>query len=177
MRFFLAALFFIVGALAPRLDVPAFGFGGPGGGPYRLTCQQGVLTGLVASYGNWIDGVALICRGLSEDGSLGSESSTNPVGGPGGQRNVHRCPDGSVVAGFGGGYGLYVNAMLLRCQAWNAQTRSAVRSGGSVVQILGSESAPSEADRRVCPDGQVGVGLVGKSGLYLDSVDLVCDTR
>jgi hypothetical protein len=149
-------------------------FGGPGGSPYRLTCQSGILVGLVARYGNWIDALALACRGINADGSLGTQYQTRSVGGTGGTSKVHLCPDGSVVAGLGGVYGLFVNSLLLRCQRWDASTRSIVRTGGSVIQVLGTLSAPNEAERKVCSEGQVGVGVAGKAGIYVDSVDLVC---
>jgi hypothetical protein len=39
----------------------AIAFGGPGGSAFRITCRSdGVLVGLSASYGDWIDGVVAI---------------------------------------------------------------------------------------------------------------------
>jgi hypothetical protein len=149
----------------------AIAFGGPGGSAFRITCRSdGVLVGLSASYGDWIDGVVAI--------DLGEEHASGSVGGPGGRIHTQaRCPAGMVVAGLGGGYGLYVNSILLRCQRWDSQTKSMGRGAGIVITLAGLQSAPHEGDRNVCSENHVAFGLSGKAGVYLDSVELFCSPR
>jgi hypothetical protein len=133
-----------------------------------------VLVGLLASYGDWMDSVRLICRPIAADGSLGSEYIIGFVGGTGGVPHTHRCPSGMAVAGLGGTSGLYVNSIMLRCQPWDTQARGISTSGGTVIEITGSQITPASAERQICSPNQLATGLVGKAGIYVDSVELQC---
>jgi hypothetical protein len=157
----------------------ALAFGGSGGTMFRITCRSnGILIGLSAFYGDWMDGVGLLCRTISIDGDLGDEYASASVGGPGGRIHTQaRCPEGTVVAGLGGGYGLYVNSILVRCQRWDSRTKGMSRGAGIVITLAGLQSAPHEGDRKICPPNEVAFGLSGKAGAYLDSVELICSPR
>ena len=162
-------------------------FGGDGGKPYNLSCRRGsVLIGIQARTGEFIDSLKGICRKVNRDGTLGSTTQTRETGGRGGTIKIRSCKKEGVVRQISvDTTGSYLRNLVLRCGKWDPQTkRVRTKSSGSI--ILGSFVGERRFDPSAlftnsahesfsCPDGNPGKALRGKSGIYIDSVRLVCD--
>ncbi len=165
--------------------------GGNGGSPYRLDCgEDGAIVGINAWVDNFLNGVQVICRRVRNNELVGDIYT---VGNGGGGRRVQQiCPAGSLVTGLGGSWNArsynfpgvqvfaganYVHEIVLRCQRWNDranrfETVGSIGAGGS---RPGSDRRGPNDPAGWCPANAVGSALVGRWGLYIDSVALVCD--
>jgi hypothetical protein len=149
--------------------------GGGGGTAYSRGCGSlGVLVGLQTKFGSWIDQITPVCQQFSANGTIDDIFTLARIGGTGGI-NIEeaRCPAGKVLAGLVVRWGTYTNSVELRCASWTAsnKTRGTSLSGGGTIGTGGGVTTTSLS----CPAGQVGKGLKGKAGIYVDSMSLVCN--
>lgn len=148
--------------------------GGSGGTSYSRSCgSTGVLIGLQAKWGSWIDQLTPVCQKYSSSGTLGQVFTLSRIGGTGGS-NIReaRCPSGSVVVGLGVLWGSYIDDVEIFCATWNAASRTRSAEVSSRVKTVGRLAVQTKLN---CPEGHVAKGLTGKAGSYVDSLSLVCN--
>lgn len=157
-------------------------WGGTGGtSAYNLDCgSSGVMVGLYGKSGNWVDQIAIRCRVVNSDGSLGNYYSKGPAGGSGGAGASADCPSGSVVGVMAAVSGSFINDVSIQCFVWLAATRRLDRKQYKGIYGIGDPVSPvslGAVSNAVvsCPDGLVGKAIRGKSGAYVDSMQFVCD--
>ncbi len=174
--------------------------GGPGGGSFEEQCGAGQnLLGFELRTGDDVDAIRPVCAATYAESQVAapvvgvSAQDGSWRGGPGGgQRHVLLCPDHNpIVLGMEvyaeGADTVIVNSIALYCgnAVSGAQTVSSYPSAvfeapqykmkGGFLQ--GADPTPhTEGDDR-CPMGQVGIGMHGRSGNWLDAVGLICDVR
>jgi hypothetical protein len=150
--------------------------GGGSGTGFSRSCTSGqVLTGFRYRVGLfWVDAIGLLCRPVSADGTLGSETSVGSMaGGDGGTSGNTSCPAGSVVAWASISYGSFVNGVHFFCRRWDASTRT---FGTERVQLgLGKDLAEPSVQTRCENTKQPVHGIRGRSGWYVDALGIVCD--
>lgn len=85
-----------------------------------LTCRSGQrAVGVRTRAGIYVDGIALYCSPLGPNGEhSGPYHRTIMAGGAGGEAQDHICPSGSVLAGFGGRYGEWIDYLEVYCRLW-----------------------------------------------------------
>jgi hypothetical protein len=152
-------------------------WGGSGGtSSYNLDCgSSGVMVGIYGKTGLWIDQLGIICRAVKADGTLGSSFTRGPSGGSGGTSGTAQCESGKVVGHFYVHAGSYINMASVGCYPWLPNTRRPDYSKNYYGQAIGSTNyLLSEASTR-CPVEKVGKALRGKYGIYIDSLQFVCD--
>lgn len=167
-------------------------FGGPGGGPFTLTCaNNAVLVGFEARAGAWVDALGVICAPVNP--ANGRPTAQRAVGGwAGGRGGAHQesyCADGQAVIGVGlahtRGHSLprqYVNTVGILCQD-RPKVERCIASGEGCGPMSFAETGfgtPWYAQHRYaydvlrCPQGEVAVGITGRSGDFVDAMGLVC---
>ena len=167
--------------------------GGNGGGPYRLDCgQDGAIVGVNARVDNFLNGIQVVCRKVRNNELVGDAYVVGEAGGNNGRRVQQLCPAGSLVTALGGSWNArsynfpgvqvfaganYVHEISMRCQRWNDranrfETAGNITIGGS---RPGSDRRPLSDQAGWCPANAVGSALEGRSGIYIDSIALVCD--
>jgi hypothetical protein len=154
--------------------------GGPGGGAYSARCAQGeYLGGFELRTGNDVDGIRAICVALSTP-DLAERRSLHPTatGGLGAGVTQISCPDNAPVViamyvYFEGADHVVVNSVHLFCgSASGLSQRTAYPSAvfdGPYNNTYKWGNATQD-----CPPGLVGVGISAHSGIWLDSVGLIC---
>lgn len=157
-------------------------WGGTGGTrSYNLDCgSTGVMVGLYGKDGTWVDQIAVRCRTVNSDGSLGSYYSKGPTGGSGGAGANAECPSGSVVGVMAATSGSFINDVSVQCYAWIASTRRFDHHQYKGIYGIGDPVSPvsfGAVSNAVvsCPEELVGKAIRGRSGSYVDSLQFVCD--
>lgn len=148
--------------------------GGGGTREYSLDCgNTSVLTGLNYKSGINLDNLSAICRRINSDGTLGPAFTGTTAGGTGGFAGTANCPAGKVAGSMTVWAGGIVNGIWLQCYGWNPSTRKLTTqtTGG----LMAGGQGGFKQGPFACPDGKPGKSLRGKSGIYIDSVRLVCD--
>lgn len=167
-------------------------FGGPGGGPFTLTCaNNAVLVGFEARAGAWVDAVGIICAPVNPaDRRPTTQRAVGGwAGGKGGAHQEDYCGDGEAVTGIAlahtRGHDLprqYVNTVALLCQGRPRADRC-ISSGegcGPIAPVMRGYMSPFQSEKRYqydqirCPQGEVAVGITGRSGQFMDAMGLVC---
>jgi hypothetical protein len=174
--------------------------GGAGGGQFSESCGPGrYLTGLDLHVADDVDAIRSICSGTNLQATGIGDAISNPAsvsvsspvlsfhGGPGGKPLQLSCPPATpVVLGMDvaaeGVSTIVVNNIHLFCGLPVANQRipaypSAVFDGPMAHATKGliPGSAPKRlVDHQACPAGQIGVGINGRSGVWLDAVGLIC---
>lgn len=155
---------------------------GTGGEPFSLNCPTDhALTGIKVWSGERIDAVAAICKSSNTISKVtpqgvylafdGNVEETSKIGGDGGSLQTLSCPAGTMVIGLHGwtkAVGPLVN-LGTRCAPLYSPFSTANRGpyGGSP-EIL---DAPYEI---TCGPGRVAVGLLGRSMVLIDAINLRC---
>jgi hypothetical protein len=151
-----------------------------------------VLTGIRLRKGPIINAIAIKCRVVGADGTLGAESNVETfAGGDGGVGSSASCPRGAVITGSAGGVatpdGLF--GFAFECRQWNAAMH---RWSGPAVAAMGIPSANNLlvvnltspdltkvagfSTYRACRhEPQPGHGISGRAGAFVDAVGLICD--
>jgi hypothetical protein len=167
MQWILGALAAVLGLLLwPSDSVMAQGTA------FTLSCNNDeVLAGIQGRQGWWMDGIAARCRKINTNGDLASSVRTTAYrGGNGGTQRTFDCTRNEVMVGYSAsagdnGYVLHVHEII--CAPWNSTTRTA----GSPTRSLKAFDKKSGSGRFIagsCFQGQVGSGLRGRAGVYLD---------
>lgn len=185
-------LFMVVGTTyAQTAILPALG--GSGGGQFIARCQQDqLLTGFELRTGDDVDAIRPICATAYGPATIGPlVTGAFSYGGDGGAPRQLLCPgDQPIVTGLAiGSEGvdtIIVNNVHLFCGlAAATQTvsdfPSAVFDGPTYKPSdpplffgVGGDYATTGNQMERCPAGLVAVGIAGKSGVWLDSVGLIC---
>jgi hypothetical protein len=149
--------------------------GGNGGTAYSRNCgSTGVLVGLQAKWGSWIDQLTPVCQKISSSGTLGQVFTLSRIGGTGGSKvREARCPSGSVVVGLRALWGSYIDDVEIACATWNAASRTRSARISSQHELVGRLAILTPL---TCPENHVAKGLTGKAGSYVDSLSLVCNS-
>jgi len=171
--------------------VPAMG--GNGGSPFRLECgPDSALIGVHGRVGAIIDNIEGVCQKFANGKPVGRATLTAAAGGQGGEPAGPNCADpASVVTGIGGSWGAQtyqfpgiqlqqganlVHDIVLRCQRWNEaagrfDTTGTISFGGRQPGTIRRTATDSVG---WCPPDSVAVGLVGRSGIFIDNITLLC---
>lgn len=177
----LAMLWAPVASAQTRLPV----YGGEGGGPFEQSCPPGqFLRGLELSVADDVDAARPICS--VDDASIGPWR-----GGQGAESRRLLCPRerpavSAVSVMAEGKKTIIVNAIHLFCSASDASARPTESSvpdarfdgpsAGGDSGIWASFNAVVPHRFSQCPPGQVGSGIHGQHGIWLDSLGLMCRT-
>lgn len=162
--------------------------GGGGGGAFAQRCPANrVLFGLEIATGDDVDSVRPICATALAADHVANDASEGPFHGGAGPTQRLTCPLGRpVVLGlyvaFEGRKTVIVNNIHLFCGRVSdtdqplAVAADAAYDGPPIPPSTGIFVTYSVAghDSQRCPSGQVAVGVNGHSGVWLDSVGLIC---
>jgi hypothetical protein len=114
-------------------------------------------------------------------------------GGPGGKLERLLCPASTPIVlgidvGVEGVDTIIVNSIHLFCGRATINTQALSVNPSAVFELpryvespgwlgigVGGDAARSSHDMQRCPDGQVAVGVHGRSGIWLDAIGLICD--
>ena len=147
--------------------------GGAGGAPFTMICgADRVLVGVDVRAGGYVDALALVCVEVSQDGSWAAElQRSNFVGGEGGSLRSLVCPRDHAVAVISGRSGAYLDNLRLGCRRL---AKRRVLQG----EVTWLDSAGGRGGRAFgpfdCPDGRPAVGFRGRSGGYVDAIQMSC---
>ena len=164
-------------------------FGGPGGSPYSLVCANGsFLVGFYAKAGGWVDSVGLLCAPYDPASRQMQHNFVHgpATGGAGGSPQEAYCVLGEAVTAIGvaftRGGGLdrqYTNTIDIYCPTPNPSR--CISSGEGCGQIASKFTGPTVShevfylyDKMTCPSEERATGIQGKSGIYVDSMGLIC---
>lgn len=167
----------------------AVGVATAGGNPFALTCEEGsYLTGFEGRVGAWIDKVTIYCAKWN-DIQLDVSSSMGAKGfagwSDGGNPGDASCPRGWLIAGpWSTRYTRDDDILVLHSIAFNCrpppggeQADLAPVKFGSTFPITVRKGAHDDLFNEFnseCPDGEVATGIEGRSGLYVDSLRILC---
>lgn len=154
--------------------------GGTGGAQYFARCPAGeILNGVELRTGDDVDAIRPICALPYTLTSIGPRDLFPAFsGGPGGTKTTLLCPDNApliaqLLIGSEGERTVIVNNLVLYCTEAHA---GRPLPGFPSARFDGVEigSVTLHQDMQRCPDGLVAVGINGRSGIWLDSVGLIC---
>ena len=189
----IAFVFVLASALPTRATVLE-AKGGPGGGPYNLTCPNYFfMVGFRAKAGAWIDSVSILCALYEAPGTGRLDARADEfgrAGGRGGDFQEAYCAPGEAMKGIGlahtRGGGLdrqYVNTIDLFCESTNMSAKAdRCISSGEGCGYIPSHTAGTiilrgvdyKYDELKCPPEERATGIHGASGAYIDSIGLTC---
>ena len=183
--FVLCAIAAFVAPMLQAQTVHSFApFGGTGGSPFTARCSQGeVLTGLDLWTGDDVDAIRPVCLSIATGQT---QDHRFRFGGNSGTHQRLICPATApvVLAMYVGAEGstTVVNNIHLTCgpSAPNARSEytSVAYDGppyGGGTGILTTFHPEPEHESQACPGGLAGAGIVGRSGIWLDALGLICD--
>jgi len=167
-------------------DLALAPIGGPGGGRYVARCNDGqYLRGFQLRTADDVDAIRPICASIYGSTEVGPVNIfPNYFGGDGGSERQLVCPDNlpivtGMLIGYEGQRTTIVNNIRLFCGE-AAGTRqpsefpSVTFDGPPANKTMGSFSGGPGSETQHCPVGYLAVGINGRSGLWLDSVGLIC---
>ncbi len=96
--------------------------------------------------------------------------TTSQAGGGGGTAFTQTCPNGAVLTGLQGAFGDFVDSVKPVCVTIDSLGDAA---SSSVLSAHGGSGGTTGYDLE-CPRGWAVTGLKGRSGLFVDRVQLVC---
>jgi hypothetical protein len=171
-------------ALAPAYASDGKIVGGPGGGSFRDVCPQNqYLVGVQLRSGSWVDAITPVC-GVFKPGMGAQGGPRSQHGGNGGGPQAGACPVGSFVTtlrmGFtrSGNKEKYLDYVNMKCVSAKdpSQTTSVCLATGEgcYTNIDNGRIGPMGSD---CPGNEAAVGLIGRSGNYVDALGVTCGPR
>jgi hypothetical protein len=138
-----------------------------GGGPFEIACPNGRrATGLQVRSGTMVDAVGLSCQPVGG----GSILDTALTGGPGGTFTFNDCFDGEVLVGLHGRAGAVNEAVGPICSA-AADVRAGLQRVFRDAQRGGTGGVPTD---RLCPPFMAVRAIKGKSGSFVDRLEVEC---
>jgi PAN domain len=173
-------VFVLVGAFSSAEARDTFLTGGEGGGNFRDQCGSGqFLTGVSVRFGSLLDAVVPFCATFNaQTGQLGAPGfpMERHGGSGGGAAGPTTCNNGQYVSGmmFGytkdaGGRPKYIASIRLDCapiRAGGDSGKPRIGAGGTLAQ-----------GGVTCGDNQAVIGMIGRSGGYVDALGLICGPR
>lgn len=164
-----------------REESSSLTFGGTGGTrPYNLDCGSGgVLIGVASKGYATTEQMIIHCRAMNANGTLSEEQYTKgPVGGMGGDflNGSRDCQADQVVTGIQVTTERFVNIIEFLCETWDSSRKEPIFENSPTRIRIGINCVGCKRHRTFhCPRGKVAKVLKGRSGIYIDSVRLVCD--
>lgn len=165
--------------------------GGGGGTPFIAPCPQGFyLVGLMGRTGAWVDRISPVCAPW-----LGAQHTFGPIttgqvhGSSNGGQPVRRvCPIGAAIVRWETSYTRTGQSGIAFVASITATCLSIERPGtGQTIQVgsLPEEHGPLHAPAQFnvtgvpaeCPADQIGVGVHGRAGLFVDRIGLICGPK
>lgn len=159
--------------------------GGEGGGQYNARCAiDEILNGFELRTGDDVDAIRPICAVAHSPTVIGPRNAyPGSFGGTGGGVVRVVCPDNTpaiagLLVGWEGVDTFIVNNVRLYCST--AATHQlpgpypTVAYDGPEVKVTGKFAMALRFEMQSCPDGLIPVGIHGRSGIWLDSVGLIC---
>jgi hypothetical protein len=149
--------------------------GGSGGDAFVTSCSDDeVMVGVRVRSDAWLDSVAPRCVKASNAGVWqGTVRTLAVAGGTGGFPATRDCPRNYAVSGFSGRGGAFVNRLRLECRplvSRNALRRDRAPRETALVGGRGGEAfGPFH-----CPENLPATGIRGRSGEYVDQLQLSC---
>jgi hypothetical protein len=156
------------GSLSPVL-------GGSGGDAFVTSCSDDeVMVGVRVRSDAWLDSIAPRCVRVTDAGVWQGPVRTLAVaGGNGGYPATRDCPRNYAVSGFSGRGSAFVNRLRLECRP--LVSRSAFRRDSAPRQTALVGGRGGEAfDPFHCPGTLPVTGMHGRSGGYVDQLQLFC---
>lgn len=152
--------------------------GGNGGVPFKYTCgAAAVLRGFGARTGSWFDAITPICAAAWGNDKGAVVRRPEPwFGGPGGGKTEILCPSGSNIVSMRVSSGMLtshirgVTQLLLACGNAGPSGKSMVAAG----PLGGPDKPKLHRTELLCAPGQVALGVIGRSGKWLDQIGLIC---
>ena len=144
-------------------------FGGPGGGPFQITCNPGdEVVGFDTMQQNGVlVGIAPVCgrRQTSPTDTNGRPSAGTSTG----PWNKLRCEPNAVVTILDVFVGNLPFVSTIGFTCWNP-------TASKVTNSYPDAGSPKVSDQHlVCPSGQIAVGIFGRAGTAIDQVGVICD--
>ena len=153
--------------------------GGTGGSAFSRSCPaDAVLTGFRARVGLAIDAIAIKCRPVQANGSLGGETDVGSLaGGTGGSAPSVSCAQGSVIAQqFATGAVSTIGYLKLTCFQWSASARTFGSQTGTISVITPAGYPLSNIGSDKCSRStQPARAIRGRAGSLVDAFGLVCN--
>ena len=181
------SLFLLMGSLVnaqPKLNA----MGGPGGNYFEHTCGPGrVLLGIAGYAGVWIDNVQAICARVDVRGFTAPQNEGPVFGGNRPLTVTSYCQQyATVVAGLSADENKdnrFLGYIAVRCQNLSRQLlpeAPALKGSGRLASEPSSASGSElfvRPARQECPTGTVAVGILGRSGQFVDALGLICGPK
>ena len=156
------------GSLSPVL-------GGSGGDAFVSSCSDDeVMVGVRVRADAWLDSIAPRCVKVTHAGVWqGTVRTLAVAGGNGGFPATRDCPRNYAVSGFSGRGGAFVNRLRLECR--RLVSRNALRKDSAPRQtaLVGGRGGEAYGPFH-CPEVLPVTGLQGRSGGYVDQLQLSC---
>lgn len=174
-------IFALFAAASPSAEArDTFLTGGPGGGSFRDQCGPGqYLAGVSVRYGSVLDAVIPFCATFNaKTGLLGAPGfpMARHGGSGGGAAGPTTCSNTQYVSGMMFGYtqdargaAKYIASIQLDC--------APIRAGGEAGRPRIGASGRVAHGGVTCGDGQAVIGMIGRSGGYVDALGLICGPR
>lgn len=154
-------------------------FGGNGGGPFKLQCPSGMaMVGIKGRHGAWVDAVAPVCAvWVAGNRTLGEIDDQPGTGGSRGGPGLMRCAGRrGAVTGLAvwqaSNRDRSIGRIALECGDY---VQPGVRRplNPAAVMAFGERMDSERVNLRCSPD-EVAVGILGRSGAFVDRVGLLC---
>lgn len=182
-----ALLLSLLAVTAPARAGRSQTIGGDGGNPFEFRCPAGsYLVGVRSRAGYVVDHIGAVCGAwdpVTRVAGAGRDMRTE-FGGTGGQWTRFGCPPGAALSGWRAGNSYADDPTVLgfleapKCRSL-ADPAQAVPTQD---RLIGRHQARSGFPAHfvivgdyVCPPGEVGVGIFGGAGQFVDRIGLVCD--
>lgn len=201
-RMVLGMLFVVLGPslICPGLSLaatPLQTYGGSGGNPFWDECPRGsYLVGLNGRAGEWVDRLATVCApwlwdkqtfgpptvGRYHGDSTGGEKRDKLCWGFGNNSAIQSWQVTRLRGDPGGASHKFVRYIRVSCTTLTSPIANLKFTfAGPIIEDQGSTDFSTLGTNRpdaplytACPTGEIAIGIHGTSGLFLDSIGLLC---
>jgi len=184
------AIAFAVAPVAAKSETFLNPLGGPGGSPFSRQCPPGeALHGFELRAADDVDAIRPICfrtGGPGESISPGMYAG-EWHGGPGGRIGRVNCPANQGISAVAGmsvaseGRTEVVNEIHLFCASvstdtFQPSTPASIFKGPRYQGNVSPDRLTYNQQSQQCPDGEIAVGVHGRTGVWVDAIGLICAT-
>ncbi|MEO6365674.1 MAG: hypothetical protein ABIO38_06475 [Luteimonas sp.] len=160
--------------------------GGPGGGAFTARCPDGeLLAGFELRAADDVDAIRPLCVTAYGPRSTSAASDSAWHGGNGGKTEYVVCPHQTpIVRGMyvlsEGADTIIINSIHLSCalaaadQVLSPNTVAFFDAPAYYNSELFAKDPNWNGETQYCPDGQLAVGMHGRSGVWVDAIGLIC---